>query len=149
VWFPFCPHAPECSQRPGVFTTRTTHKDPVKMSRFCKILARMTLLHGITPCTTLLWTCLLVTLHAAPIEPEQHMCAQVELVRTNLPEADALKVVNIFMEETSARGLDAPEPLSKRLAAEHHTGFWDVYFVGSAFSYSVTCSTPFVLGWNR
>ena len=81
---------------------------------------------------------LLLTVHAAPVlHAEPHTCALVELVHTNLPAEDASAVVRIYTEEAEVNGT-APEPIARRLMAVRG-GFWDVLFLGSAFSYSVTC----------
>ena len=93
---------------------------------------------------------------AAPVVPqtstlgEHESCGAVTLVRTNLPTAAADRIVQIFAEETELHGSSAPGPLSNRLTALLG-GFWDAYFVGSAFSYSVTCTDMVELAsekWN-
>jgi hypothetical protein len=82
--------------------------------------------------------------------PPPHTCALVELVRTSLPVTEATNLVRVFQEEAERRGVGAPEPLSRRLS-EERGGFWDVLFIGNAFSYTVTCSEIVELAsdaWN-
>lgn len=96
---------------------------------------------------------LLLCLHgrrAAPVEPvEPHTCTSVELVHTNLGQADALAVLNIYHQASERHG-PSSEPIARMLMAARG-GFWDVMMIGTAFSYSILCSEYVELAsvsWN-
>ena len=82
--------------------------------------------------------------------PTQHECALVSLVNTNLPPDAASAVVAVYQEEVELRGSGSAQHIGKRLA-QLRGGFWDVFFMGTAFSYSVACSELVELAsdsWN-
>ena len=68
---------------------------------------------------------------------EPHSCTLVTITHTNLDLREAASILQLYMEVTEVTGT-LPEPISKRLQKERG-GFWDVYFLGSSFSYSVRC----------
>lgn len=98
---------------------------------------------------TLLICCSLWTSAAAVGLIEPHSCSQLNIVHTNMPAAAAEAIQLIYSEVTEKSGTE-PEPISKRLTKERG-GFWDAYFMGDAFSYSVYCSEYVELAsdaWN-
>lgn len=80
---------------------------------------------------------LALAVRSGAIGLEPHTCTLVDITHTNLPPlaADAVRAAYMEAAEVSAT---EPEPISKRLMRERG-GFWDTYFMGSAFSYSVAC----------
>jgi hypothetical protein len=89
----------------------------------------------------------LLPARALPVEP--HSCSLVEIVHTNLTPGEAAEVQSIYSEVTSSTGTQ-PEPVARRLS-QARGGFWDAYFMGAAFSYSVHCSEYVELAsekWN-
>ena len=91
--------------------------------------------------------CLIPAVQPLPVVVA-HECSLVSLVRTSLDDVAAAAVVDIFVQETEAHGEKAPESISQRLS-QLRGGFWDVYFVGSAFSYSVACLEMVELASDR
>ena len=76
-------------------------------------------------------------------------CTAVDLVHTNLAHDEALSLMSLYLSVAEVSGTE-PEPIAKSLMAKRG-GFWDVYFMGTAFSYSVTCSEYVELAndkWN-
>lgn len=75
---------------------------------------------------------------SAPV-PEQHSCALVTLTHTNLPLDAASTIVDVYQNVIEG---GFSEMSSSKIAAEIRKlrgGYWDVYFMGAAFSYSLTC----------
>ncbi len=79
---------------------------------------------------------LLALVRSLPVTEQPHECSLLSIVATNLDAADASAILAIYADET-ASGPKARE-LSERLARERG-GFWDVFFMGRDFSYSVHC----------
>lgn len=90
-------------------------------------------------------------LHAVATAPAPvvQSCSLVDVVNTNLAADDAAAVLRLYREMADLHG-PKPEPIARKLM-EARGGFWDVYMIGSAFSYSVTCSELVELAsseWN-
>jgi|LauGreDrversion2_5_1035112.scaffolds.fasta_scaffold10462_3 hypothetical protein len=86
---------------------------------------------------------------ALAIGLEPHSCSLVSIVHTNLSPSEAMAVQAIYSEVTEHSG-NKPEPIGTRLS-ESRGGFWDVFFMGAAFSYAVYCSEYVELAsdvWN-
>ena len=85
---------------------------------------------------------------AAPVL-SSHECALLEVTHTNLSPADAEMVRAVYSEVVDRTGAE-PAPIAQRLL-EARGGFWDAYFMGASFSYSVYCSEYVELAsesWN-
>jgi len=78
---------------------------------------------------------------------EPHSCSFVDVVHTNLPPRDVDLVRGIYLEVTDRTGSE-PQPIAERLSKELG-GFWDAYFMGSQFSYSVHCISYVELAGER
>lgn len=61
----------------------------------------------------------------------------VSIVHTDLPSEEAAKVLETYLETGETHGFKSM-PISQALSSQYG-GFWDVFFMGDAFSYSVTC----------
>ncbi|KAL1504864.1 hypothetical protein AB1Y20_008634 [Prymnesium parvum] len=85
----------------------------------------------------------MLTTLLAQAESSTTSCASVRLVHTNMPPSASASVLEIYSDIASAAPL-GPRPeldsvtIGQRLSAAHG-GFWDVFAMGAAFSYSIYC----------
>ena len=61
----------------------------------------------------------------------------VEITHTNMAHDDSIAILSIYQDELETLGPNA-EAIAVRLMREFG-GFWNAYFLGEAFSYSVYC----------
>ena len=70
-----------------------------------------------------------------------HTCGSVELVHTNMVEAEAAVVIEAYMSfaESAQKARDIESADIAKTIMRQFGGFWDVMMIGDAFSYSVYC----------
>ena len=89
---------------------------------------------------------------AAPVVMEKHeipACGMVEITRTNMGLGDASEALSVYLNVIESVGING-SAVSERLSITFG-GFWDIYLMGSAFSYSVYCVSYIELAgseWN-
>jgi len=91
------------------------------------------------------------------IQPPAHSCSEVEVTHTNLPAKSVSEVLSLYMATVDGvdlrqgqRGAHITEQLARQLS-QQLGGFWDIYFLGGTFSYSVYCLSYVSLAssaWN-